>query len=144
MDRIVKTTEEAQKQILRKFVNLPIGSKLEIMKLNRNIFYKFREKHQDVSMEILSYASLLKAIEKFCEKQPELDLNIVKMRSKTVKKQPKQDRLLDRWALIKELKSKNLSYREVSKYLKKYHKLDVAHSTIYAMWQELENNNKEK
>lgn len=144
MDRIVKTTEEAQKQILRKFVNLPIGSKLEIMKLNRNIFYKFREKHQDVSMEILSYTSLLKAIEKFCEKQPELDLNIVKMRSKTVKKQPKQDRLLDRWALIKELKSKNLSYREVSKYLKKYHKLDVAHSTIYAMWQELENNNKEK
>lgn len=61
------------------------------------------------------------------------------MRLKSFREYPKKDKLIGKWALIKELKTvKKLSWREISQYLKKYHKLDVAHSTIYDLWKKLE------
>ncbi len=137
--RLVKKTDEEQKAILRSFVKMPLESRVKIMEESRAIFYPLKEENKDVSLQILSYASLILAIVKYQDVADDVQKHIVTMRSKSFRKQPKRDKLLGRWALIKSLKNdENLSFRQIAAYLQKYHKLSVVHSTIHDMWCELE------
>jgi len=137
--RLLKKTEIEQKQVLRSFVKMPIQSRLKVMEISKDIFYPLKEKNKDIPLSALSYVSLIAAIEKYKATTNNIDKNILDLRLKSFGKYPKKDKLIDKWALIKELKTvKKLSWREISKYLKKYHKLDVAHSTIYDLWKKFE------
>lgn len=137
--RLLKITEEEQKAILRSFVKMSLESRVKVMEESRAIFYRLREENKDVSIHILSYTSFILAIIKYQDTTDVLKRHIVAIRSKSYRKQPKRDKLLGKWALIKSLKNdESLSFRQIAAYLQKYHKLSVVHSTIHDMWCELE------
>ena len=137
--RLLKKTDEEQKAILRSFTKLPLESRVKTMEESRAIFYLLKEKNKDVELQLLSYASLVLAIVKYEDATDDIQKHTVAMRSKSYRKQPKRDKLLSKWALIKSLKNdENLSFRQIATYLQKYHKLSVVHSTIHDMWRELE------
>jgi hypothetical protein len=137
--RLLKKTDEEQKAILRAFVSMPLESKMKAMELNRNIFYPLKQENRDIPLPILSYVAMILAIEKYRAQTTGLDKNVIDVRAKSFRKQPKRDKLLGKWALIRSLKNdKNLSFRQISNYLKRFHKLSVVHSTIYDLWRELE------
>lgn len=137
--RLLKVTDEEQKVILRAFVKMPLESRIKVLDNNRNIFYPLKEQNKDVPIPILAYASLVLAINQYLKTTDNVDKNVLKIRTKSFRKQPKRDKLLGKWALIKSLKNdNNLSFRQISNYLKMYHRLSVVHSTIFDMWTELE------
>ena len=137
--RLLKKTDEEQKSILRAFASIPLESKVIIMELNRDVFYPLKQENKDVPLSILSYVAMILAIEKYRTQTAGLDSNVIELRTKFFRKQLKKDKLLGKWALVKTLRNdKNLSFRQISNYLKKYHKLSVVHSTIYDLWCELE------
>jgi len=136
---ITKLTTEQQNQLLRYFVRLAQESKVKVMELNRDMFYPLKQKHSDVSLAVLSYASLVLSIQKFKNLTSEVEINAINIRTKTLRRQPKKDRLIGYLALIKALRNeKKLSFRQIAEYLKKYHKLNIVHSTIHKLWRELE------
>ena len=137
--RLLKKTDEEQKSILRAFASIPLESKVIIMELNRDVFYPLKQENKDVPLPILSYVAMILAIEKYRAQTSKLDKNIINVRAKSFRKQPKREKLLGKWAIIKSLKNdEGLSFRQIATYLQKYHKLSVVHSTIYDMWCELE------
>lgn len=137
--RLLKITEEEQKAILRSFVKIPLEARVKVMEESRIIFYPLRDENRDTALQLLSYASLILAIVKYQDVTDDVKRHTVAMRSKSYRKQPKRDKLLGKWALIKSLKNdESLSFRQIAAYLQKYHKLSVVHSTIYDMWCELE------
>lgn len=141
--RLLKSGQEEQKASLRKFIKLSIDEKIEVFEIQRDTFYKIKQVNKDVSIHVLSYVAHIKAINKYHSDVKNIDRFAAKIRERTFKKQPKKDKLLGCWALVKTLKNdKNLSFRQISKYLKKYHKFEVVHSTIYDLWKELENKKK--
>lgn len=137
--RLVKKTDEEQKAILRSFIKMPLESRVKTMEESRAIFYLLKEKNKDIALQLLSYGSLILAIAKQQDATDDVKKHTVAIRSKSYRKQPKRDKLLSKWALIKSLKNdENLSFRQIATYLQKYHKLSVVHSTIHDMWHELE------
>ena len=57
----------------------------------------------------------------------------------------KRDKIIAKWAVIRELKLKNnMSFRQIVKFLNKKYKLDISLSSLYNIWKELENNNQKK
>lgn len=137
--RLLKKTDEEQKICLRGFVKMPLESKMKVMELNRDVFYPLKQENKDIPLPILSYVAMILAIEKYRDQTSGLDKNMIDVRAKSFRKQPKRDKLIGKWALIRSLKNdKNLSFRQISNYLKKYHKLSVVHSTIYDLWCEFE------
>lgn len=143
VERLLKKTDEEQKQSLRKLIKMPLEGRVKVLEINRGIFYPLREMNKDLDVSLLSYISLIKSVEKYQENTNDLDRNVVELRSKSIRIHPKRDKVIGYWALIKELKNKGLSYRKIAAYLKKYHKLEVVHSTIYDLWNELEVDKKE-
>jgi len=141
VERLLKMTEEKQKAMLRFFVKMPLESKIDIFEKNRSIFHRLREKEQNISLSILSYVSLLLSIAQHHNDTYDIDKNVINIRSKSLRSQPKRDVLIGKWSLIKELKNeKKLSLRQICHYLKKYHKIEVATSTLHALWHEFEVN----
>ncbi len=137
--RLLKKTDEEQKAILRSFVKMPLEARVKVMEESRAIFYPLKEEHKDMALHVLSYASLVLAIAKYQDSTDDIKKHIVSLRSRNVRTQPKREKLLGKWAIIKSLKNdENLSFRQIATYLYKYHKLSVVHSTIYDMWCELE------
>ena len=137
---LLKKTDEQQKQLLRHFTKMPEESKINVMGINRNTFHHLRQTNQDVDLSTLSYVSLIISIDKYQTKSSDLDKNVIEIRSKVFPKYPKKNKLLNKWALVKELKDdKGLSFRQISEYLRKYQKLSIAHSTIYELWKDIEN-----
>jgi hypothetical protein len=137
--KLLKMTDDEQKVILRVFVKLPIESKIEIFENNRSVFFKLREEEHHISLSTLSYVSLIMSIRQYRNDIDNVDKNIIHIRSKSLRNQPKRDILIGKWSLVKELKNeKNLSLRQICRYLKKYHKIEVATSTLHALWHEFE------
>lgn len=141
---IIKQTLEQQNQLLRYYSKLPLESKVNIMEIKRKLFYKIHQNNSVTPIGVLLYAALILSIEKFKDEISEIDKNTLEIRSKEFRKQPKREKLISYWALVKSLKNdKDLSFRQISTYLEKYHKFRVAHSVIYELWQIFEIKNKE-
>lgn len=41
------------------------------------------------------------------------------------------------WSLIETLVAQEISFRDISEYLKKYHRLEISYSTIYQVYKKL-------
>ena len=137
--RILHISIEQQNQLLRFFVRLDIDKKLNIMKTQRDCFYPLKQTYHEVEISILTYCSLILAIQDQYKSLSVIDKNIITLNAKRLPKSYKKEKLIAYWALIKELKNtKKQSFRQIALYLKKYHRLEVAHSTIYDLWYELE------
>lgn len=139
LERLTKMSHESQNQRLRLFVKVDITTKLKILEWQKSLFYKLKSSHADVDNSMLTLSSLILAIDGVANELDIVNLNAVKLKGKSVRQKAKRDRLLGYWAIIRTLKiEQNMSFRQIAEYLKKYHKLEVAHSTLYKLWNELE------
>ena len=136
---ITQQTYESQNQQLRLFARVELPMKLQILQRQKQLFHKLKGTHSDVDNSALTLASLILAIESVTKDLDVINLNAIKIRGKNNKIKIKREKLLGYWAIIKTLKlEQNYSFREISDYLLKYHRLEVSYSLIYQIWNEIE------
>jgi hypothetical protein len=151
-----KVNLETQSALIRFLARLDIDTRLLVFKQHRKILFMFRDMRIDGSIEMFSYVAFLLAVKQVYADQQKIkslnfegmtldeirDLSIQKaelfLNKKFTRNKPKREQLLRHWGTIKVLREKGLSFRDISLYLDKNNKLNIAHSTIYALWNELE------
>lgn len=139
VSRLLKIPYEEQKQRLRDFARSSIEKKITIMELKQENFYPLFQNNKHMEKAIIEYSALLIAIDKYNNNLNNLDKNVIEERSKSFRQQPQNEKLLGHWAIVKTLKvDKKYSFRKIENYLKKYHKFNIAYSTIFNKWKELE------
>lgn len=142
---ITQQTYESQNQQLRLFARVELPMKLQILQRQKQLFHKLKGTHSDVDNSALTLASLILAIESVTKDLDVINLNAIKIRGKNNKIKIKRQKVIGYWAVVRTLKiEQNMSFRNISSYFRKYHKLEVSYSTIYTLWNELENNIGEK
>lgn len=139
IEQLTKLSTEFQNQKLRLFAKVDITTKLKILEQQKPLFHKLKSVYSDINNAVLTLSALILAIDVVVKEFDSVNLNAIKLKTKSVRKKAKRDRLLGHWAIVHTLKlEQNLSFRQIAQYLKKYHKLEVAHSTLYRLWSELE------
>jgi hypothetical protein len=145
IQKLTQLSDEAQSQQLRFFARATLEIRLKILTNQKQIFHKLRGLHTNIDNVLLTLSSLLLAIKEETYSLDPVDMNLIKLRGKNNKRRMKRDILLGYWAIIKKLKKdEGMSFREISLYMRKYHHLNIAHSTIYAIWNEIEKNKGDK
>lgn len=148
LEKITKLNQESQNQKLRLFAKVDLETKIQILEQQKQIFHKLKTNYSDIKNEILTFASLIFAIDKVVKKLDDINLNAIKLRGKNNKAKIKRQKVLGYWAIVRTLKlEQNMSFRDIATYFAKYHKLEVSYSTIYELWNKLEkkgNKNNEK
>jgi len=146
-EAITKMNQESQNQKLRFFTKVDITTKLKILDLQKQLFHKLKSFYSDVDNAMLTFSSLILAIDLVVKEIDNVNFNAMKLRSNNNKKQNfKRIKLLSYWSIVKTLKlEQNMSFRDISNYLFKYHRFEVSYSLIYQIWNEIEiiNINKE-
>lgn len=141
-EKITKLNLESQNQRLKLFAKVDITTKLKILASQKQMFHQLKSSYGDLDNTILTLSSLILAVDSVAKELDDVNLNAIRMRAKNNKSKIKRQKVLAYWAIIRTLKlDQNMSFRNISAYLKKYHKLSVAHSTISIIWNELKNNN---
>ena len=140
-EAITKINQASQNQKLRLFAKVDITTKLKILDQQKSIFHRLRGFYSDVNNSILTFSSLILAIDLVVKEIDNVNLNAMKLRSNNIKKQNlKRAKLLNYWSIVRILRlEQNMSFRDISVYFEKYHRLEVSYSTIYELWNELEN-----
>ncbi|MBP9491177.1 MAG: hypothetical protein KBE77_06980 [Aliarcobacter sp.] len=140
-ENLTKLNQESQNQKLRLFAKVDITTKLKILDLQKQLFHKLKSVHCDIDNTVLTLCSLILAIDTVVKELDNVNLNVIKLRAKNSKTKVKRQKLLGYWAIVRTLKlEQNMSFRDIATYFAKYHKLDVSYSTVYELWNELENN----
>ncbi len=140
-ESLTKMNKESQNQRLRLFAKVDISSKLKILVSQKELFHKLKSSYGDIDNTVLTLCSLILAIDTVVKELDDVNLNAIKLRGKNSKTKVKRQKLLGYWAIVRTLKlEQNMSFRDISIYFGKYHKLEVSYSTIFEMWNELENN----
>lgn len=141
IEYLTKLNQESQNQKLRLFAKVDITTKLKILSSQKQLFHKLKSAHSDIENTILTLSSLVLAIDSVAKELDDVNLNAIKLRSKNNKAKIKRQKVLGYWAIVRTLKlEQNMSFRDIATYLAKYHKLEVSYSTIYELWNKLENN----
>ncbi len=139
-ESITKLNFESQNQRLRLFAKVDITTKLKILTSQKQLFHKLKSAYSDVDNTILTLSSLILAIDSVAKELDDVNLNAIKLRGKNNKAKIKRQKVLGYWAIVRTLKlEQNMSFRDIATYFAKYHKLEVSYSTIYELWNELEN-----
>jgi hypothetical protein len=138
-ETITKMNQESQNQKLRLFAKVDISTKLKILDLQKQLFHKLKSVHSDVNNTVLTLCSLILAVDTIEKKLDDVNLNAIKLRGKNIKTKVKREKVLGYWAIVRSLKlEQNMSFRDISAYFAKYHKLNVSYSTVYELWKEIE------
>ena len=141
VEHITQLNQESQNQRLRLFARVDLDVKLHVAEQQTPIFHKLKEKYRDIDKAVLSFSSHILAINSVLGKLDNVALNASKLCTHNIRSRSKRDKIVKNWATVRTLKlQKNMSFRDIAKYLTKYHKLSVAHSTIFEIWNELEQN----
>jgi len=144
-ERITKLNQESQNQRLRLFAKVDISTKLKILQLQKQIFHKLKNSYCDVDNVVLTLSSIILAVDGIAKELNIVHLNAIKLRGKNNTSKIKRQKLLRYWAIVKTLKlEQKMSFRQISEYFLKYHKLKISYSTIYELWKELEENTNKK
>ena len=144
-ETITKMNQESQNQRLRLFAKVDISIKLKILALQKQLFHQLKNTHIDADNTVLTLSSLILAIDAIEKEFDDVNLKAIKLRAKNSKTKVKRQKVLGYWAIVRTLKlEQNMSFRDIATYFAKYHKLEVSYSTIYELWNELENNIKTK
>lgn len=145
LENITKLNFESQNQRLRLFAKVDITTKLKILQYQKQLFHKLKDVHRNMDNAALTLASLILAIDGIAKEFDDVNLNVIKLRGKNNKAKVKRQKVLGYWAIVRTLKlEQNMSFRDIATYFAKYHKLEVSYSTIYELWNELENNTQTK
>ena len=138
---ITKLNQESQNQKLRLFAKFDIQTKLKIIVNQKQLFHKSKQKYSDVDNNILTLSSLILAIDSVVKELDDVNFNAIKLRGKKNTNKSKREKLLSYLAIVRTLKlEKNMSFRDIAIYFGKYHRFKIYYSTIYKVWNELENN----
>ena len=138
---ITKLNQESQNQKLRLFAKFDIQTKLKIIVNQKQLFHKLKQKYSDVDNNILTLSSLILAIDSVVKELDDVNFNAIKLKCKNNTNKSKREKLLSYWAIVRTLKlEKNMSFRDIAIYFGKYHRFKIYYSTIYKVWNELENN----
>lgn len=134
--------ELEQKRSLLVFTRLDYSNRCMVMKTQKTLFHQLKDKNIEVSHEILQYCSHIIAIKLHTSNNlDEFRIRAQNFKTKTIRRTNKKEKLATLFSVIKELREKeNFTFRQISSYLKKYHKLKVVHSTIHSFYM----SNKEK
>ena len=144
-ESITKLNLESQNQNLRLFARVDLKTKLQILQFQKQIFHKLKSAHSDVDNTILTLSSLILAIDAVVKELDDINLNAIKLRGKNNKAKIKRQKVLGYWAIVRTLKlEQNMSFRDIATYFAKYHKFQISYSTIFEMWNEIENNIKKE
>lgn len=137
---ITKMNQESQNQKLRLFAKIDITTKLKILDQQKQLFHKFKSIYCDVDNKVLTLASLIISTQEIVEKIDEVNLKAMKLRSNNIKKQNlKREKLLSYWSIVRTLRlEQNMSFRDISNYLVKYHRFQVSYSIVCQLWNEIE------
>lgn len=139
-ETITKLNQESQNQKLRLFAKVDITTKLKILTSQKELFHKLKSAYSNVDNTVLTLSSLILAIEAIEKKIDDVNLNVIKLRAKNNKAKVKRQKVLGYWSIVRTLRlDQKMSFRDISTYFDKYHKLEVSYSTIYELWNELEN-----
>lgn len=145
IEKLTQMPEEIQNQQLRFFARANLETRVKILSNQKQIFHKLKGLHTNIDNVLLTLSSLLIAIKEETYSLDPVDMNLIKLRGKNNKRRLKRDILLGYWAIIKKLKKdEGMSFRGISQYMRKYHHIDIAHTTLYVVWQEIEENKKDK
>lgn len=157
IERLLKVSFQQQSTLLRYFGRSDLIARIKILAEKTERFHKLRHENGNSDKNILEYCALILAIQKAHDEEQSFQkksfasLAIEEVRILSQKKadafirkikkpDPKREKLLGYWAVVRMLKlEKNFSFRQISLYLKRYHRADFAHSTIHKLWIELEN-----
>ena len=140
-ETITKLNQECQNQRLRLFAKVDISTKLKILALQKQQFHQLKSAYSDVDNTILTLSSLILAVDSVDKEIDDVNLNAIKLRAINSKVKIKRQRILGYWAIVRTLRlDQKMSFRDISVYFHKYHKLKVSYSTIYELWNKLENN----
>lgn len=158
IERSTLLNHQDQAFLLRHFARLPLERQLDILNRHRKILFMRKKQNADeeVPINVVSYIALVLAIKSYFADEKKLstkrfedmDLNEVRelsmmnlstLKAKKSRKRSKRDRLLALWAVVKTLKQEQISFRDIARYLKKHHNLEVGHSILHTMWHELDN-----
>ena len=153
--------QQDQSFLLRHFSRLPLERQLDVLNRHRKILFlrKQQKMDEEVPINVASYIALILANKShFADEKRltnkrfedmELDeiralsmINLDKLKAKKRKVRTKRDKVIGLWAVVKMLREKKISFRDVSRYLKQHHSLDVGHSMLHALWNEFETNKK--
>ena len=154
VEQITKISEKQQRQLLFLLPKLPLETRLEYFVKHKTVLYKLKQIYTKISPPILSYCALLVVLAVYKNNQEMLqqknfnDLSMeeilnLSLQRITLFKQSKQrrklkyDLVLDHWSLIETLVSEGVSFRGISDYLKKYHRLHISYSTIYLIYKKI-------
>ena len=138
---ITKLNQESQNQKLRLFAKFDIQTKLKIIVNQKQLFHKLKQKYSDVDNNILTLSALILAIYSVVKELDDVSFNAIKLRCKNNTNKSKREKLLSYWGIVITLKlEQNMSFRDIATYFGKYHRLEISYSTIYRLWNELENN----
>ena len=140
-ESLTKLNQESQNQKLRLFAKVDITTKLKILTSQKQLFHKLKSSYGDIDNTVLTLCSLILAIDLIVKELDNVTLNAIKLRGKNCKIKIKRQKVLGYWAIVRTLKlEQNMSFRDIATYFAKYHKLEVSYSTIYELWNDLENN----
>lgn len=152
---ITKMSEKQQRQVLLFFAKLPMPIRVELFEKHKIVFYKLKQIHLDISLPLLSYCALLIVV--FSAKSNQKMLQSANFQNLTLdeilqlslqqiqifkhskeRKKQQYEQVIKYWSLVKTLKSQNMSFRDISEYLQKYHRVNISYSTIYKIYKKLE------
>jgi hypothetical protein len=137
--QVIQQDIEEQNQNIRKFGRLEIYERCEVTELHKSNFHKLKSTHIGIEHKVLNYCALMVSIKEFFSTNhvEQLDDRVLKFKSKSARKTKKQEKLNSLLAVILELKDrKNMTYRQICSYLKKYHKLEIVASTLHKFLKE--------
>lgn len=157
VEQITKMSQKTQRSALCFFAKLPIEEKLELFEKHKTVFYKFKQAYSDISPSVLSYcalaivASSLKNNKQMLQSANFQNLSIDEILSLSLQQiqifkhsksriQQQHEQVIKYWSLIKTLKSQNISFRDISVYMQKYHRISISYSTIFKIYKKIEGN----
>lgn len=145
IENLTRMNMEAQNQRLRLFSRVNIDIKLQILASQKQLFHKLKSAYGNVDNAVLTLSALVLAIDAVVKELDDVNLNAIKLRGKNNKAKIKRQKVLGYWAIVRTLRlEQKMSFRDIATYFAKYHKLEVSYSTIYELWNELENNTQTK
>lgn len=153
--KITKMPDTEQRQVLLSFVKLPNGTRLELFEKQSIVLHKLRKNYPGEKSPLLAYCALLIVIKSLKNNQMMMQsLNFQDMsldeilhialeqiriyKASKSRKKLKAEQLLQYSGLLKTLKAQHLSYRAMSEYLRKYHRVDISYSLIFKFFNNME------
>ena len=153
--KITKMADVQQRQALLSFAKLPSKTRVELFGQQSIVLHKLRQNYAGEKSSFLAYCALLIVVQVLKNNQDMMQslnfqcmsldeiLNLTVQQIQIFKhskarKKHKTEQLFQYFGLLKTLKGQQLSYRAMSEYLQKYHRINISYSMVYKFFNQME------